>query len=110
MAMSSKVDAWIGGLAEDHIPGGMVGETFAAVLIDQFTRLRDGDRFWGQGLGFSEEEADHLWSTRLSDIIVRNSAVDDIQTDVFKAMTRMAGSGRQRRAAGLGKGRLHSRL
>ncbi len=86
------VDAWVGGLAEDHIPDGMVGETFAAVMIDQFTRLRAGDMFWSQGLGFSEEELDHLWNTRLSDIIVRNSAVDDIQTDVFKAMTRMAGT------------------
>lgn len=39
------VDLWIGGLAETHVNGGMVGETFWHILADQFTRLRDGDRF-----------------------------------------------------------------
>jgi peroxidase len=94
------VDAWVGGLAEDHVAGGMVGETFAAVLIDQFTRVRDGDRYWSEGLGFAGEELDDLWSTRLSDIIVRNTEIEDIQTDVFKAMTRMAGGGRSDEMSG----------
>lgn len=40
------VDAWIGGLAEDHVPGAVVGETFHAILVDQFHALRSGDRFW----------------------------------------------------------------
>ena len=38
------VDVWIGGLAEDHRRGGMVGELFFRILVDQFERLRDGDR------------------------------------------------------------------
>ena len=41
-----NIDAWVGGLAEDHVPGTGVGELIAATLIDQFTRLRDGDRFF----------------------------------------------------------------
>jgi len=40
------IDAWVGLLAEDHKPGAMVGETLWLVLRDQFTRMRDGDRFW----------------------------------------------------------------
>lgn len=40
------VDPWVGGLAEDHVRGAMVGRTFHRVLVDQFERLRDGDRFW----------------------------------------------------------------
>ena len=43
-----SVDPWIGGLAEDHEEGGNMGEFIRAVLVDQFTRLRDGDRFWYQ--------------------------------------------------------------
>jgi hypothetical protein len=41
-----QVDVWAGGLAEDHVPGALVGETFHRVLVDQFAALRDGDRFW----------------------------------------------------------------
>ncbi len=85
------VDAWVGGLAEDHVAGGMVGETFAAVLTDQFTRLRAGDPMWSEVRGFSQAELDELWGTRLGDIIVRNSAVDAMQTNVFQAMTRIVG-------------------
>lgn len=87
------VDAWVGGLAEDHVAGGMVGETFAAVLVDQFTRLRAGDPMWSEVRGFSQAELDELWSTRLSDIIVRNSDIDAMQTNVFQAMTRIVGEG-----------------
>lgn len=44
-----QVDLWVGGLAEDHVAGGLVGPTFRAILKDQFERLRDGDRFWHEG-------------------------------------------------------------
>lgn len=37
------IDIWVGGLAEDHSSGGLVGETFFTILKDQFERLRDGD-------------------------------------------------------------------
>ena len=37
------IDAWVGGLAEDHVPGAMVGELFATIIGDQFTRSMLGD-------------------------------------------------------------------
>lgn len=40
------VDAWVGLISESHHSGAMVGETTAAVLTDQFSRTRDGDRLW----------------------------------------------------------------
>ena len=40
-----NVDAWIGGLCEGHARG-IVGELFESIIVDQFTRLRDGDKFW----------------------------------------------------------------
>jgi hypothetical protein len=42
------IDIWVGGLAEDPVNGGLVGETFFTILKDQFERLRNGDRFWYQ--------------------------------------------------------------
>jgi len=41
-----EVDAYIGGLAEDHVNGSNLGELFYASLKDQYTRIRDGDRFY----------------------------------------------------------------
>lgn len=79
------VDAWVGGLAEDHVPGAMVGETFFTVLRDQFERLRDGDRFWYE----SYLPADLLRLVRsqtLAQIIRRNTAIrGELQDNVFLA-------------------------
>lgn len=43
---ADNVDAWVGGVCEDHHNGGLVGPLFHRILKDQFERTRDGDRFW----------------------------------------------------------------
>lgn len=87
------VDAWIGGLAEDAVPGGLVGETFALVIIDQFERLRDGDPYWsGTGTQLSEAEIAALAETTLSDVILANSDIDHLQEDSFFTHTRIGGA------------------
>ncbi len=73
-ASIDDMDAWVGGLAEDPVPGALVGPTFHAILVDQFQRLRDGDRFWYQNQ-FSPVEIAQLQRTRLADIIRRNTTV-----------------------------------
>ena len=79
----NDVDVWAGGLAEDHVPGALVGELFFAVLRDQFERLRDGDRFWYQ-LVFSGSELAELEATTLAEIIRRNSSIGhEMQDNVF---------------------------
>ena len=40
------IDLWIAGLAQPHFAGSMLGETFYKIVLDQFTRSRDGDRFF----------------------------------------------------------------
>lgn len=88
------VDAWIGGLAEDRYGGGLLGVTFTTVMVDQFTRLRDGDPYWSQGReGMPAWEMEELWNTKLSDIFLRNTDIGKLQTDVFIAMNRIIGTG-----------------
>jgi len=41
-----ELDAWVGALVEDHVDGASFGPLIQASLIDQFERLRDGDRFF----------------------------------------------------------------
>lgn len=88
------LDAWVGGLAEDHVNGGMLGELFATILIDQFARIRDGDPFWSQAGHLAQSEIDDLWSTTLADVIERNTGIDDIQDNLFIAYNRIGGNKR----------------
>ena len=41
-----KIDLWIGGLAEAHVDGGILGAVFNAIFVDQIDRLQDGDRLY----------------------------------------------------------------
>ena len=78
-----KVDVWIGGLAEDHRRGAMVGELFYTILVNQFERLRDGDRFFYLN-AFPNYQIKRLEETTLADIIRRNTNIGrEIQDHVF---------------------------
>ena len=79
-----EIDVWVGGLAEDHVPGSNVGELFQTILVDQFERLRDGDRFWYENV-FEDHELREIDSTSLADVIERNSGVTGLQENVFFA-------------------------
>jgi hypothetical protein len=89
-----EIDLWIGGLAEDPWHDAQVGELFFTILKEQFEALRDGDRFWHE-LTLSEAELAEVRSTRLSDIIRRNTDIDDeIPDDVFRVSTSKGKSGK----------------
>ena len=76
------IDLWVGGLAEDHVKGSSLGETFQTIVAEQFTRLRDGDRFWYQNQ-FAGRQLDELQRTSLSDIIERNTTLNSVQQNAF---------------------------
>ena len=86
-----KVDAWVGGLAEKHLPGSSVGELFSRILVDQFTRLRDGDRFWYQN-SFSKADVRKLEQTTLADVIRNNTTTNNLQNNVFFFHASISGS------------------
>ena len=77
-----NIDLWVGGLAEDHLAGSSMGETFTTIIIDQFERLRAGDRYWYQNV-FEGDALAEIENTRLSDIIERNSGIEGLQTNLF---------------------------
>jgi peroxidase len=78
------IDLWVGGLAEDHLEEGHLGESFATIVAFQFEALRDGDRFWYQRT-LKRQELDEIEQTRLSDIIRRNTSIgDELRDNVFR--------------------------
>jgi peroxidase len=83
----NDIDLWVGGLAERHIPGALVGPTYRAILADQFRRLRDGDRFWYEDyLSLSLQRL--VEAQTLATIIRRNTSIgNELQDDVFRVPT-----------------------
>ena len=82
----SNIDPWVGSLAEDYHGEANVGELIYIVLKDQFERLRDGDRFWYENdAELTSADITELKNTKLSDIILRNTSISDIQENVFFA-------------------------
>ncbi len=80
-----RIDPWVGGLAEDHLTGALVGELIHTVLVEQFERLRDGDRCWYAEV-FDPLTVSQLERIRLSDIIRMNTMIEsEIPDDVFHA-------------------------
>ncbi len=80
---TDEIDLWVGGLAEDHKSGALVGELFFQKLKQQFEVLRDGDRFWYERY-LTRSEFGQVRNLRLADIIRRNTRIGrELSKDVF---------------------------
>jgi peroxidase len=69
----ANVDLFMGGLAEKHADGAVVGQTFQTIIADQFQALRAGDRFYWLNQGFNSDLVAAISQTQLSDIVLRNT-------------------------------------
>jgi len=73
-----NIDVWVGGLLETPVPDGRVGPLVQCLLVDQFKRLRDGDRFWYENPStFKPAQLDQIRETSLAAVMCDNS--DDIR-------------------------------
>ncbi|GBC07611.1 hypothetical protein RclHR1_07570007 [Rhizophagus clarus] len=70
-----RIEALIGGLAEDHVNGGNFGELFYKSFSEQWIKIRATDRFWYENAdaGFSQDDIIKIQTTTLLDIIKRNT-------------------------------------
>jgi hypothetical protein len=76
------IDLWVGGIAEDHVPGSSLGPTFSRIIADQFERTRAGDRYWFENT-FKGAKLKALQNTTLADVIKRNTTVTNLQPEAF---------------------------
>jgi peroxidase len=80
----NTIDAFEGGMAEDHVKGSDVGPLFQAIMVNQFTRLRDGDRFFYLNETFNAEEKQIMsQGSTLAKVIEDNTNVTGLQANVF---------------------------
>jgi hypothetical protein len=82
-----NVDAWVAMIAEDHLAGSSLGSLSQIILIRQFERLRDGDRFFFMGDPDLQSELVKsiidLDSITLGEIIELNTELTTLQNNVF---------------------------
>jgi len=84
----ANVDLFMGGLAERHAAGAVVGPTFQTIIAKQFEALRSGDRFFWLNQDFNQQLASAISSTTLGDIIRRNTdTTATLQPNVFIQQT-----------------------
>ena len=79
------MDAIVGVLAEPRLPNSSFGESQYQLAFNQYSSLRDGDRYWYANDPDLVSLLPELNGTRLADIILRNSEIESIQCDVFYA-------------------------
>ncbi|KYO26125.1 hypothetical protein Y1Q_0003873 [Alligator mississippiensis] len=80
-----NIDLWPALMVEDLIPGTRVGPTLMCLLVTQFQRLRDGDRFWYENPGvFTTAQLTQLKQTSLARVLCDNGDnIQQVPPDVF---------------------------
>jgi hypothetical protein len=84
----NNIDGFVGIISEKHVPGTEFGETQLAIWTREFTRLRDGDRFFygnDQGLNYIKSTYGIDYRRTLSQLIAANTdvAADELSPNVF---------------------------
>ncbi|KAG5677506.1 hypothetical protein PVAND_007262 [Polypedilum vanderplanki] len=82
---TNNIDLWVGGILEDVVSGARVGPLFRCIILDQFRRLRDGDRFWYENPSvFKPEQLVQIKQTSLARVLCDNGDnITRITRDVF---------------------------
>jgi len=81
----TAIDGVIGLLAEDKEDAGeYLPRTAAAIILDEYVRSRDGDRFWYEQDGYlSQQEVDIIGNRRFVDIIRENFPDVEVSDNAF---------------------------
>jgi len=99
------IDAWIGGLAEREVVGGMLGPLFDAVFAMQNMALQAGDNFYYLGrVPATEFFNEGIDGTLMADLVMRNTGAKNLYSDIFSVpdqRVEMADAGQPARVATL---------
>jgi hypothetical protein len=83
----NNIDAFVGALAEDHLPQSSAGPLLTAIVNQQFLRLRDGDRFFYTRDGLLTDPqvrtVVNMRNVSLAQVIKWNTGISNIQDEVF---------------------------
>lgn len=88
-----NIDIWAGGILEDQLPGAKVGPLFRCLLIEQFKKLRDGDRFYYENPAvFKPEQLAEIKQATLGRVLCDNGDnITRVTDNVFRLPSRQGG-------------------
>ncbi|WP_171029942.1 peroxidase family protein [Enterobacter sp. MF024] len=78
-----RVDLFVGGLAEKHINGGVVGQTFWVIIHEQLDRIQEGDRLYYIDRVEHLDFYDVLEEQGFAAIVARNTGLTNLPEDIF---------------------------
>ena len=79
-----NADLWVGIIGDWVIPGSDLGEVGARLVAAQFRKIRNADRFWYERVMAPYPELlAEIKSTKLADVILRNTGVTTVNTKNF---------------------------
>lgn len=81
----SNIDLWVGGILEDQVEGGKVGPLFRCLLVEQFRKLRDGDRFYYENPSvFLPQQLQQIKQSNLGRILCDNGDnITEVTDNIF---------------------------
>ena len=78
-----RVDLFVGGLAEKHINGGVVGQTFWVIIHEQLDRIQEGDRLYYIDRVEHLDLYDILEEQGFAAIVARNTGLTNLPENIF---------------------------
>ncbi|XP_065362237.1 peroxidasin [Calliphora vicina] len=88
-----NIDIWLGGILEEQVEGGKVGPLFQCLLVEQFRRLRDGDRFYYENpTVFLPQQLQQIKEANLGRVLCDNGdKLEEVTDNVFILPNRQGG-------------------
>ena len=80
----NDADLWAAAMAEETLPGALVGSTLACIIGKTFSDLRRGDRlFYSRPGAFTKSQRNEILKTSLSQVIQNHTDIESIQCNPF---------------------------
>ncbi|KAL3907318.1 MAG: hypothetical protein SGILL_008924, partial [Bacillariaceae sp.] len=83
---NNHIDGFVGLLAEAKVPGTSFGETLGRIVVDQYVRARDGDRFWYENV-YGTADVSSVKSVSMKTLLERHFDLVGLPEEVFLALT-----------------------
>lgn len=83
-----KIDAWVGGICEDHTSGSL-GPLFARIWLREFQRLRNGDRFHFENSNIFDAKEKTI--PTVSRLVVSKSLIGKVMQHILMKNTGITG-------------------